>query len=411
LTPNAHGRLSFNETFALLRTLRVNQGLDPSTFLFLLTHTPNESNWFAAEDPVCVRNGFGLVEDYSWVTAAPVSVVVAHYVLEGIFNALVTEGGIPWRKLWHAESRGCLFDFCQRKSELALKLRTADICGDCTAAFQGICIPDDLLRQAVAIMEASRRLAVNTKQWLTADPPFQEWPFPVAITRHKVVQARNPLHRFMLLLDHFDSLVRYFYLAHEVTQGRKPELAERPSLGWWVDRLASVLPRHDPFRSVVQIANRENVVALRNEMRAHGWISASEDAYDDEAQQLEQTLTEIEAELRPFLDTWRLVVPRTFRLREGAWDVQGDLLMGSHTLHPRFSVRLTEPNAAGMSDQGKVFVADRGMQRFMPISPFIESTRCPICQNPRILISDGTTDGRFQYIDVLMGHRVKLSAA
>jgi hypothetical protein len=358
-----------------------------------------------------MRNGFGQVDDYSWVTAAPSSVVVAHYVLKGIFNALVTEGGVPWRKLWHEESRGCLFDFCQRKWELALKLRTADICGDCTAAFQGIGIPDDLLRQTVAIMEASRRLAVNTKQWLTPDPPFQEWPYPVAITRHKVVQARNPLHRFLLLLDHFDSLVRYFYLAHEVTAGRKPELAERPSLGWWVDRLAHVLPRRDPFRSVVQIATRESVVALRNEGRAHGWISASEEAYEGEAKQLEATLTEIEAQLRPFLDSWQLVVPRTSRLRERAWDIDGDLLMGSHTIHPSFSVRLADPNSVGMTNQGKVFLTDRAMKRFMPMSPFVESTTCPACRYPRVLISDGTTDGQFQYIDVLIGHRVKLPAA
>ena len=74
---------------------------------------------------------------------------------------------------------------------MSFKLRTADICGDCLSVFQSIGIPDSLLAQTVAIMETTRRQAINTGQFLPAEVSFSGWPFPVAITRHKAVQATN----------------------------------------------------------------------------------------------------------------------------------------------------------------------------------------------------------------------------
>src|SRR5262249_59145376 len=127
-----------------------------------------------------------------------------------VFNALLHEAQVLRDEVWHQKSRGCFFDFCAYKEDLSIKLRTADICGDCMQIFRSVGIPDALLKQTVAIMEASRKLAINTGQFLESEAEFSAWPFPVAITRHKVVQAVNPLLRFMLLLDHFDSLVRFF---------------------------------------------------------------------------------------------------------------------------------------------------------------------------------------------------------
>jgi hypothetical protein len=399
------GTLLWSDTFAAMRSLRDAANLPADAFIFLLTKTNNEDNWYATEDPGNMRNGFGHVGDFSWVTSAPSHAITAHYVLKAIFNALVTEAGIPWMSLWHQEPRGCFYDFCSIKTDLNFKLRTADICGDCMEIFQSIGIPDALLAQAVTIMEATRRMAVNTGQFLSAPSEFQEWPFPVAITRHKAVQATNPLLRFMLLLDHFDSLVRYFYLAHEIVGGRQPDMEERPSLGWWVDKLANSLKGEKHFRQVVSIAQQEKVVALRNEKRGHGWMAANEEAYREEGERLERVLDQIEHELRPFLEKYRLVVPRQIQLREVGFIVEGDKLTGSHVLHPNFSITLkADPRTHGLKEQHKVYLTDNNMEQFHPMDPYIRHGLCPECNHPRVLI----TDGGNQYIDAFVGHRISM---
>jgi hypothetical protein len=254
-------------------------------------------------------------------------------------------------------------------------------------------------------MESSRKLAINTGQFLREEASYNDWPFPVAITRHKVVQAQNPLLRFILLLNHFDSLVRYFYLAHEVEAGRQPNQTERPSLGWWVDQLATSLHGEHNFREVVRIAETDRVVSIRNERLGHGWMAATEESYREEAERLERTLAQIEEELRPFFEKHRLLVPRQMQLTEGSWVVDGENLLGSHVLHPPFQLTFEQdPRTHGLSSQNEVFLTDNRMQTFRRISPFIRSAICPECRHARILI----TDGGSQFIDVFMGHRVKL---
>jgi hypothetical protein len=164
--PNADGFLAWDEVFSALVKVRQYKQVSSTTFIFLLTKTPNENNWYAAEDPQNMRNGFVHIGDFSWVTSAPGSVIAAHYTLKGIFNALLDEAKLPFHDLSHQQSRGCFFDICANKRDLSLKLRTADICGDCINVFQSAGMPDSLLKQTVAIMEASRRLAINTGQFL-----------------------------------------------------------------------------------------------------------------------------------------------------------------------------------------------------------------------------------------------------
>lgn len=397
--------LLWSDTFAAMQLLRETESIPAEEFIFLLTKTNNEDNWYATEDPGNMRNGFGHVGDFSWITSAPSHAVTAHHVLKAIFNTLVTEAGVLWFDLMHEELRGCFFDFCQFKADLHFKLRTADICGDCMNVFQSVGIPDALLAQTIAITETIRRMAVNTGQFLPAQDGFHEWPFPVAITRHKVVQATNPLLRFMLLLDHFDSLVRYFYLAHEVAAGRQPEMEDRPSLGWWVDRLAHSLKGEKHFRQVVSIAQQEKVVALRNEKRGHGWMAANEEAYREEGERLERVLDQIEQELRPFLEKYRLVIPRQIQLHEAGFLVEGDQLTGSHVLHPPFQLSTeADPRSLGLREQNKVYLTDCKMEQFHLMTPHIRHELCPECKHARVLI----TDGGNQFIDVFVGHRVTL---
>jgi hypothetical protein len=397
--------LAWKDVFTAMSDLATKHSVPDEHSLCLLTATPNEDNWFAVNDPDHPGRFFIHVDDYSWVTCAPPQHVTAHYVMKCLFNTLLMHNQINLEDLRHYQPEGCFNDFCRRKSDLNFKLRTADICGDCLEVYRSAGLSDSLFSQVCNIMEETRRLATNTSQFLPQEEIFKTWPYPVAITRHKVVQSRRPLFRFLLLLDHFDSMVRYFFLAREVSEGRQPTLEDRPSLGWWVDQLAQSLKGAKQFREVVKIAQQDRVVMLRNERRGHGYMATTEDAYSEEAAALEQTLTRIEDELRPFFERYQLVIPREIRIAGGDFHISGDLLAGSHSLHPPFELKIPDnPCDRGLVDQHRVYLTDREFTRFHAMNPFLLHENCPECKHPRLLI----TDGGNQYIDAFMGHRVDI---
>lgn len=405
LSVDSNGNLTWEAAFKILHELREQYKAFPENFVFLLTKSPNAHNWYAVQDERCLRNGFLHVGDFSWVTTAPASVISAHYLLKGIFNALVESAGVRWNTLAHNRSRGCLYDFCENKWELCLKIRTADICGDCMCVFRSIGIPEALISQTVDMAEALRRSALNTYQYLKPEMVFDRWPFPVAVTRHKAVQATNPLLRLLLLLDHFDCLVRYCFLAKTIAVGERPVLTERPSMGWWVDQLAQSVVGQGEFRDVARIAQREKIVSLRNERRGHGWMALEEEAYRDDVSKLETAVEKIEIEMTPFLESYQLLVPRDIKLVKGGYTVKAEHLIGSHLLHPQTSIKLDcEPRICGITGENEVFLADIPRRKFWNMSPYIISAVCPTCQHPRILI----TDGGDQFIDVFVGHRVEV---
>src|SRR5262245_43699749 len=76
------GVLLWDDIFKILKQLRSEMRIPDNTFVFLLTKSPNENNWFATEDPQHMRNAFGQVADFSWVTSAPSSVITTHYILK-----------------------------------------------------------------------------------------------------------------------------------------------------------------------------------------------------------------------------------------------------------------------------------------------------------------------------------------
>ena len=406
LPRNGHApdTLAWDDSFRIMSGLAAEHALGKDDLLCLLTTTPNEKNWYAANDPEAPSRFFMHFVDCEWVTTAPQSLVSAYGIIYCVIITLLARAKIDIRHIVHMETRGCLLDFCEDKAELSFGLRCADICGDCIDVFESAGFPTPLFEQIAAILESVRKAAVNTSQFLPEPPAFLAWPYPVAITRHKVVQSTRPLLRFLLLLDHFDSMVRYFFLAHEISEGRQPDLVDKPALGWWVEQLARSLKGTSEFREVVRIAEQEQVVMLRNERRGHGYMATSEDAYTDEAAALEQTLTRIEDELRPFFERYQLVIPREVNVADGRYRISGDLLVGSHSLHPPFEIMMDNPTERGLLDQHRVYLTDHDFVRFHAMHPFLCHETCPECKHPRLLIADGGN----QYIDAVMGHRVRI---
>ncbi len=402
------GALTWDSIFRALRDLRSQKSIPPEDFVFLLTKSPNAENWFAAEDEQQIRNGFGHVGDFSWATTAPSSVISAHYILKAIFNALVTERGTHWSELWHKKPRGCFYDFCSDKREITFKLRTADICGDCMQVLRSLEVPEALIGQTVKIMEQGRLSAINTQAFLSRPYPFETWPFPVAATRQKAVQAQLPTIRFFLLLDHFDCLVRYLVIAQNAIAKREFKIEDRPSLGWWVQKLGQSSRDDNRLRDILKVAESAHIVQKRNELRGHGWLNHSEAVYQSHAASLEEAIEQIETAADPLLRRYQLVVPQQVTIEAGRNRVRAEQLVGSNLFFPKIDMLFDEPpQNLGLQQTGAVYLFDSNEREYLPVEPFILFKDCPSCNLPRLLINDGGST----YIDAYIGHRVQIAAS
>ena len=396
------------QVFEVIRDYRALHRIPEDVFLVALIANPTYSNWFSRSSPTAPRDRFVHAGDFRWVTTGGTALVCAHFAVKAIFNDLLDAAGVKWDVQAHEPPRGCFFDFCGDKRDLAVKLRTADICGDCLDLLYTRCkVSDDLLRQLVGFLEAGRRAALATGKFLEPEDDFDRWPFPVAFTRHKTVQASTPLLRFLLLLDHFDCIVRYTYFANELREGRAPVVDDRKALGWWVEQWArSLRCGNDPvWRGAIALAENAKIVNLRNERRGHGWMAHEEEMYKDEADRLRDVLSQIETLLDPFLCDHVLMGVRSVTLVDDGYRVTLESLIGSHVLHPVREVVLSrDPRSLGLRGQKELYLTDPGLTRFASINPYLRADICPECAHRRVLISDGKTT----YIDVQVGHRVQL---
>lgn len=404
--------------FASIARYRATEARPLDEYLVLLVDQQNEWNWFAAsgaeyaseylegEGQHSDRDVFIAIEDFSWITSCPGPALHLHFVLKKVMDAELRSKGVRPEELRHEIGIGCFFDFCSNKHELAAKLRSADICSRCLSTVEAAGIDEGLIRQVIAIGEETRRSTITISSYLPSAPTFDTWPFPLAVTRHRVTVESPGLRRTLRLLDHFDSLVRYAVFVESLAQNQPLEVPERPSLGWWVERLAP-LRASDGVARVLRIANEGAVVKLRNDLRGHGYVHADDEAYARHGEDLERVLGEIEAALENVIARGELVFVESVDLVEGDLVAKGMRLSGSNLIHPRFEEPMSNARGGhGLRNTRQVGLMHRGDGfRFESLHPWLRRTTCPACAHSRVLVFDG---GR-QYIDVFMGHRVQLT--
>jgi hypothetical protein len=211
----------------------------------------------------------------------------------------------------------------------------------------------------------------------------------------------------MLLLDHFDCLIRYAVVTQRALSGPpKLVIPPRPGLGWWADQIGKIAET-DAFRGVKRLLESDRIVHLRNERRGHGYVQAGTGAYGSDVQTLELALARLEAVLLPVLRETTPVLVRGMNLQSGTYHVFGDRLVGSNSLFASFDLQLPQgvaPTSVGLESVGHVVLWNEAKTRFITLDPYVRETICPDCRHPRVLLADGDV-----YIDVLLGHRVKLA--
>jgi hypothetical protein len=124
----------------------------------LLTDIGNDKNWFGAPSP-SMKNYF--IQTSNWEhyfgngidTRFPIAYEVIIWVMR--FYMFPDNDSI-FRNI-HKNPIGCIMDFCQDKSQIILKMRTADVCEKCMTHFTARDIPVLYTQQFFDILDGIRK--------------------------------------------------------------------------------------------------------------------------------------------------------------------------------------------------------------------------------------------------------------
>ncbi len=125
--------------------------------VILLTEHDNYENWFVGYDPNLKGNYFIHTEGWGHFTSVDPRYPICYHIASTLLKHAMFDNPQEMGNYMHYQSKGCMMDFCKDKSEVMLKLRTADVCRDCQKLIFNKKIPHLQLRYTFDIMESIRR--------------------------------------------------------------------------------------------------------------------------------------------------------------------------------------------------------------------------------------------------------------
>ena len=153
--PHTRKAVRRTDLFKLVQDFRDEQPIPAGEFAILLTPTANQKNWFAMLDEVRPFNGFIHTDEWEHFIACDPAFPIAFEVVVLCLQHHLMDHYREIPNLRHERSIGCVSDLCMKKSDIILKMRTADICADCMQPLKkSLSLPE--IHHALAIMESLR---------------------------------------------------------------------------------------------------------------------------------------------------------------------------------------------------------------------------------------------------------------
>lgn len=150
--------LSWRELFSLCDRSREILKIPDDDFVILLTNRRNSMNFFSMFDTGGKRNAFVQCSDWEFFLQASPVFPAAYETVSNVLQILMNfDIEVPPEMNFHMEPVGCINDFCENKTEILLKLRTADICHDCLQRAKAHGITPEILMQSLEIFESVRK--------------------------------------------------------------------------------------------------------------------------------------------------------------------------------------------------------------------------------------------------------------
>jgi len=419
--------VSWDDLFHTCHQFRENNHIPQEDFVILMTNTRNTKNWFSACEPNGENSVFILTAEWDNYLDCNAEYPIAYEVVENIIERMMAANLEEMFQIAHDPPIGCISDMCSWKPDIIYKLRTADICHDCLNLLNEKCVDHEIIKQAIEIFENIRSYVLMSRSFRELREMDDSLPFPVAITRRKMNLARYPLHKFLCLIDHFDSIVRIsVIIIGNILLGNRfdsfytgQELDNRPSLGHWVAALTKLAKYEDDIalinfnlpddtleriQKIVAYENQEHIVQLRNERRGHSYQECYGELYQKDFEENIGIISSIEKILKPILTRCLMVyVSNLTNCGEGTFKLSVYKLMGSH---PDFLEEEQVIHVQTLDDlpiSGKVYIYIANNHQWINLSPYVLFGECSLCAHSRVLVNDGGD----VYLDPYIGHRVR----
>lgn len=415
----------WNVFFEKCSEYRQEHNFDENDFLIVLTELRNNANWFSFFSTNGERTIFVHASDWEQYVYSDSEFPIAYEVIANILQLLsFNKLGESFLKYAHKQPIGCVNDMCYWKPDITFKLRTGDICIDCLSVFSET-VPKDIITQSITVFEYLRKKLLFNQAWHKPVSFDEKLPFSIAVTKRKMGTTLDPLRKTLMLIDHFDSIVRTAVLIlagisktkHQMRDFlQERDLHRLPSLGKWVQALESlsnqvqqnfaILPIPDlssRVNKVIQLAEDANIVYMRNEKRGHGYIDCEDSSYKNVFMELIDTVDNIEKLLSPLFYQFNYYHTICLqRIEHNIFTVRVYSLSGSDPTFIEKEITTSFERIEDLPIQERFYLVTSDSTRWIDLDPYFKYAKCNVCHHNRLLIYDGS-----YMLDPYVGHRFR----
>lgn len=148
---------TWDQLFAECDSYRKFKNLPDEDLVVLLTDVGNELNWFGGISE-SMNNYFVQTSnwDYFFGNTIDIRFPIAYEVIIWVMRNKMFKNREALLEGVHKQPIGCIMDFCEDKSQIILKMRTADVCESCMKKFIDRDIPTLYSRQFFDILDGIR---------------------------------------------------------------------------------------------------------------------------------------------------------------------------------------------------------------------------------------------------------------
>jgi hypothetical protein len=149
---------NWDEFFAVCNEIRESKSIPNEDYIFLLTSFKNGQDYFGFTDDTLI-NFF--IQTSQWEEYFEENLKsqfpICYEVMAWILRSQMYDSREEIIDHAHKQAIGCIMDFCDDKKDIALKMRTADVCNKCLHTVGERNIKSDIVGQVFNLMDGIRK--------------------------------------------------------------------------------------------------------------------------------------------------------------------------------------------------------------------------------------------------------------